>query len=166
MGEFALRFRGAACRLCAGISAMKKLVLLIVVVVAGCNPIPFKQACGMPDFSVASGLKVQAEFATWGYFSERCPVAMPKRFTVLGKGASLNVLVDGEWLRLSARDPSGRPVHLQGSTLQHGGSDARVDQQTDNVFEVDAVSPDGERLGAFRLPFRMQTCTCVTYDGL
>jgi hypothetical protein len=76
------------------------------------------------------------------------------------------VLIDGEWLRLSARDPSGRPVHLQGRTLQHGGSDARVDQQTDNVFEVDAVSPDGERLGAFRLPFRMQTCTCVTYDGL
>jgi len=57
-------------------------------------------------------------------------------------------------------------LQLIGRTLQHGGKDARVDEQTGDVFEVDAVSADGTQFERFSLPFRMQSCTCVTYDGI
>jgi hypothetical protein len=145
---------------------MKKLVLLSAIAVAGCNPVPMKRVCGMPDFSATSGLKVEAKFATWGYFSERCTIAMPKSFVVSGREASLSVLIDGEWLRLSAQDHSGQSLPLAGKTLRHGGTNARIDEQTDNVFQANAVSADGARIEQFRLPFTMQTCTCVLYDAL
>lgn len=142
---------------------MKKFVLLAAALVVGCNPIPYKNACRMPNFSENATLQVKSRFSTWGYFSERCGTAMPKEFGVSGKTASLNVLIDGEWLRLAAQDGSGNSVQLRGKTLRV--NNARIDEQTEGVLELEAVRGEGE-LERFSLPFRMEECTCVTYDAV
>ena len=143
---------------------MRRIVLTTSVLLAGCNPVPYKHACQMPDFGTAANVEVEKQFNTWGYFSERCPKAMPKRFSVAGKSASLNVVVEGEWLRLSARDQQSTPLRVRGNTLR--GNNARVDEQQNATLDVEVVGSDGTPVERFTLPFASVECTCVTYDAI
>ena len=144
---------------------MKRALLIVTVVMAACNPRPYKHACQMPDFSKAPGLKVEDTFATWGYFSERCPSPMPKRFALHEGAASLQVLVDGEWLRLSARSANGSSLVLRAPNL-YRGTDVRVDQLQNNWLVIEAIDAKGSAVQEFRAPFELQECTCVTYDAV
>ena len=38
---------------------MKRTVLAVAMAVTGCNPMPYKQSCRIPDFTTAQGLKVK-----------------------------------------------------------------------------------------------------------
>jgi hypothetical protein len=144
---------------------MKKTLLIATAVMAGCNPMPYKQSCQKPDFTKARDLKVQDTFATWGYFSEQCPSPAPKRFVVPENSASLHIFVDGEWLRLSVRANSGDPLGLRAPNL-YRGSDVRVDQLENKRLEVEAIDANGSVIQTFQVPFELQECTCVTYDAL
>jgi len=142
---------------------MKKGFLLAATLVAGCNPIPYKQTCTMPNFGKGTILQVKSTFSTWGYFTARCGTAMPKEFLVIGKAVSLRVLVDGEWLRLAAQDKNGEIAQLRGENLR--GSDSRIDELAASVLELEASTGEGE-LESFSLPFKLEQCTCVTYDAV
>lgn len=143
---------------------MKHALLPFVVFVIGCSPIPYKYVCYMPIFTTSEGLKVEDTFATWGYFSERCPKSIPKRFSITGSSASLHVLVDGQWFRLSATDNNGVSLTLRGEYVR--GYSARIDQHKNNAIEVEALNSSNAVVEHFKVPFELLKCTCVSYDGL
>ena len=76
----------------------------------------------------------------------------------------MEVLVQGEWLRLTAHDNNGTSLQLRGPALR--GSDARVDEQQNKRLEVEALGGDGTVVQQFKVPFEPQECTCVTYDAI
>ena len=144
---------------------MKRALLTTTVIIfTGCNPIPYKYSCRMPDFTAAEGLIVKDTFATSSYFGERCAKPIPKRSVVVRDSASLEVFVQGAWLRLAAHDSNGMPLKLRGPTLR--GNDARVDELQNKQLEVEAIGDNGMLVQHFELPFQIQECICVTYDAI
>src|SRR5262245_64930066 len=114
---------------------MKKWPFVVAFAsIGGCSPV-IHESCAMPDFTRNLGLEVHRTFATWGYFSERCPEAIPKQFVVERPSASLAVRIEGEWLRVSSQARSGAALQLRGSNILRG-SNVRVDKLQNHTLEL------------------------------
>jgi hypothetical protein len=146
---------------------MRRLLLILVAasIMVGCNPVPYKQSCHMPAIGKSSSVTVQESFDTSGYFKVRCRTAAPKRITVAGSSATLNILVEGRWFRLEAQAKDGTPLEVRGPFVLRG-RDARIDRQPDNVLQVEAVTGSGTKIESFTVPYSLEECTCVSYDAI
>lgn len=140
---------------------MRRIIALLSVTVAACNPIPIRHDCAVPHFHVQEEQLVESP-SEYQWEPVRCPAKLPLRFHVQAGEAQLEVRVRHEWLdlratptRLSIEGPGIREQHFEGFTHM-----VRVDGLKDGVLVARVGS------ASFQVPFEMVSCTCQYYDAL
>jgi hypothetical protein len=155
---------------------MRRAVCLLAALLVGCNPIPNRQECLLPQFAEADAMAVHARYDTSSYFSSSCPVAAPKSFTLRTAKAELDLdilVARGARLYLRAKSKDQRRLSIHGDRVYdnvapgfeftHHSPLGLPDQQR---LHLDLRTSDESLVDTVDLEFGTIRCTCVSYDSL
>lgn len=143
-----------------------RIILLSLLFVGGCNPLPVHYPCKTPKFTISDNSKDISYFNTSGYFEKFCSTEVPERFTYyLNKNIKVIVRVRGEWIDLKPIK-DGVSFKLAGKGIRdinfEGYTQAvRVDALASNTLTL--LFPNSKPIN---IKFNLIECTCVTYDAI
>lgn len=134
--------------------------------VAACNPIPIKSACDQPNLVPQGKFAVDESAATWGVFSNYCPVPIPVRLSMQTEPeVTVSIRVRGQWIDLRA-EKQGKSLGILGlgvRALEFRGFTHSIRHDSLRDKEI-RFTPEGH--GEVAVPFEYVRCTCIGYDAV